>query len=92
MADKVALLPLIDVMLIFYEKQPFYVPAKCRARNSKTSKGKEPMVSVMQVEHVLKKREMTYLPAMIEVNHDKFAEVPDVVIGFLEEFVDVMPQ
>ena len=62
-----------------------------RARNSKTSKGKEPMVSAMQVEHGLKKRQMTYLAAMIEVKQTKFVEVLDAVAGLLEEFIDVMP-
>ena len=61
------------------------------AGNSKTSKGKEPMVLAMQVEHGMKKGERTYLAAMIEVKQDKFVEVPDVVAGLLEEFVDVMP-
>ena len=62
-----ALLPFIGVMLIFDEKQPRYVPTRRRVGNSKTSKGKEPMVSAVQVEHGLKKGEMTYLAAMIEV-------------------------
>ena len=59
--------------------------------NSKTSKGKEPMVSTMQVKHRLKKGEMTYLATIIEVKQDKFVEVPNVVARLLEEFVDVMP-
>ena len=59
--------------------------------NRKTSKGKEPMVSTMQVEHGLKKREMTYLAIMIEVKQDKFVEDPDAVARLLEEFGDVMP-
>ena len=49
------------------------------------------MVLTMQVEHRLKKREMIYLAAMIEVKQDKFVEVPDAIAGLLEEFVDVMP-
>ena len=64
---KAVLLPFISVMLIFDEKQPCYVPARRVVGNSKTSKGKEPMVSAVQVEHGLKKGEMTYLAAMIEV-------------------------
>ena len=44
-----ALLPFIGVMLIFNEKQPCYVPIRHVVGNSKTSKGKEPMVSAMQV-------------------------------------------
>ena len=91
MTAKAALLPFIGVMLIFDEKQPCYVLTRHRARNSKTSKGKEPMVSTMQVEHRRNKGETTYLAAMIEVKQDKFVEVPDVVVGLLEEFVDVMP-
>ena len=67
MAAKAALLPFIRVMLNFDEKQPCYVPARRVVGNSKTSKGKEPMVSAVQVEHGLKKGEMTYLAAMIEV-------------------------
>ena len=59
MAAKAALLPFIIVMLIFDEKQPCYVPTRRMAGNSKTSKGKEPMVLVMQVEHGLKKGEKT---------------------------------
>ena len=46
---KATLLPFIGVMLIFDEKQPCYVPVRHVARNSKTNKGKEPMVSAMQV-------------------------------------------
>ena len=61
------------------------------AGNSKTSKGKGPMVSAMQVEHELKKGEMTYLAALIEMKQDKYVEVPDAVAGLLGEFVDVMP-
>ena len=91
MATKAALLPFIDVMLIFDEKQPCYILAKRKVGNNKTSKGKESMVSAMQVEHGLKKREMIYLVAMIEVKQDKFVEVPDAIAGLLEEFVDVMP-
>ena len=52
---------------------------------------KEPIVSAMQVEHGLKKGEMTYLAAMIDVKQDKFVEVSDVVARLLEEFIDVMP-
>ena len=58
--------------------------------NRKTSKGKELMVSTMQVEHGLKKGEMTYLATMIEVKQDKFVEDPNVVARLLEEFGDVM--
>ena len=50
------------------------------------------MVSAMQVEHGLKKGEITYLAAMIDVKQDKFVEVlPNVVAGLLEEFFYVMP-
>ena len=64
---------------------------RCRVGNSKTSMRKEPIVSAMQVEHGLKKGEMTYLAAMIDVKQDKFVEVSDVVARLLEEFIDVMP-
>ena len=77
-----ALLPFTGVMLIFNEKQPCYVPVRHVARNSKTSKGKEPMVLAVQVEHGLKKREMTYLAAMIEVKQDKFVEIPNVMLDY----------
>ena len=60
-ASKAALLPFIGVMLIFDEKQPCYVPARLGTGNNRTSKGKELMVSAMQVEHGLKKEEVTYL-------------------------------
>ena len=49
------------------------------------------MLSAMQVEHGLKKGEITYLAVMIEVKEDKFVEVLDAIIGLLEEFVDVIP-
>ena len=49
-ASRVALLPFIGVMLIFDEKQLCYVPARLRIGNNRTSKGKESMVSAMQVE------------------------------------------
>ena len=78
-------------MLILDEKQPCYVPVRRGAGNSKTSKGKEPMVSAMQVEHGLKKGEMTYLATLIEMKQDKYVKVPDSVAGLLEEFADVMP-
>ena len=81
MAAKAALLPFIRVMLNFDEKQPCYVPAKYVIGNNKTSKGKEPMVLAMQVEHGLKKGEITYLAVMIEVKQDKFVEVPNAVAG-----------
>ena len=48
------------------------------------------MVLTMQVEHVLKNREMTYLATMIEVKQDKFVEVTNAVAGLLEEFVNVI--
>ena len=70
MAAKAALLPFIGVMLIFDEKRPYYVLARHRAGNSKTSKGKEPIVSTMQVEHRRNKGETTYLAAMIEVKQE----------------------
>ena len=66
-AARATLLPFIRVMLIFDEKQPCYILARCVIGNNKTSKGKGPMVSAMQVEHELKKGEMTYLVVMIEV-------------------------
>ena len=44
-AAKAALLPFIGVLLILDKKQSCYVPIRHGARNSKTSKGKEPMVS-----------------------------------------------
>ena len=66
-AARATLLPFIGVMLIFDEKQPCYVLARRVTGNNKTSKGKGPMVSTMQVEHGLKKGEMTYLVVMIEV-------------------------
>ena len=53
------------------------------AGNSKTNKGKRPMVSAMQVEHGLKKGEMTYLAALVEMKQDKYVKVPDVVAGLL---------
>ena len=90
-AARATLLPFIRVMLIFDEKQPCYILARCVIGNNKTSKGKGPMVSAMQVEHGLKKGEMTYLVVMIEVKQDKFVEVLDAVTGLLEEFVDVIP-
>ena len=66
-AAKATLLPFIGVMLVFDEKQPCYVPTRRRVGNSKTSKGKKPIVSAMQVKHGLKKGKMTYLVAMIDV-------------------------
>ena len=90
-ATKAALLPFIDVMLIFNEKRPCYVLAKRVIGNNKLNEGKRLMVSAMQVEHRLKKGEMTYLAAMIKVKRDKFVEVSDTVVGLLEEFIDVMP-
>ena len=44
---KTALLPCIGVLLIFDEKQSCYVLVRRGAGNSKTSKGKEPMVSAI---------------------------------------------
>ncbi|KAF3966702.1 hypothetical protein CMV_009221 [Castanea mollissima] len=86
---KAALLPFIEVLLILDEKQSCYVPVRRGARNSKSSKGKEPMVSAMQVEHGLKKGEMTYLATLIKVKQDKYVDVPDAVAGMLGEFADV---
>ncbi|XP_075670750.1 uncharacterized protein LOC142640510 [Castanea sativa] len=88
---KAALLPFIGVLLILDEKQSCYVPVRRGARNSKSSKGKEPMVSAMQVEHGLKKGEMTYLASLIKVKQDKYVDVLDVVARMLGEFADVMP-
>ena len=59
--------------------------------NSKTSKGKEPMVLDMQVKHGLKKGETTYLATLIEVKQDKYVEIPEAVARLLGEFADVMP-
>jgi len=67
MTAKASLLPIIGVMLIFDKKQSCYVLARHVIVNSKTSKGKESIVSAMQVEYGLEKREMTYLAVMIEV-------------------------
>ena len=49
------------------------------------------MLSTVQIEHGLKKGEMTYFAAIIEIKQDKFVEVPDAIVGLLEEFFDVMP-
>ena len=91
LAAKATLLPFLGVLLILDKKQPCYVPVRCGAGNSKTSKGKEPMVLDMQVEHGLKKGEMTYLATLIEVKQDKYVEIPEAVARLLGEFVDVMP-
>ena len=88
---KAALLPIIGVMLIFDEKQSCYVLARHVIVNSKTSKGKESIVSAMQVEYGLEKREMTYLAAMIDFKQDKFFKVPNAIAGLLEELVGVIP-
>ena len=46
-----ALLPFFGVLLVIDKKQSCYVPISCGTGNSKTSKGKGPMVSAMQFEH-----------------------------------------
>ncbi|XP_065632783.1 uncharacterized protein LOC136068889 isoform X1 [Quercus suber] len=66
-AAKAALLPFLGILLILDEKQPYYIFVRRGAGNSKISKGKEPMVSAMQIEHGLKKGETTYLATLIEV-------------------------
>ena len=91
LAAKATLLPFLGVLLILDEKQPRYVPMRRGAGNSKTSKGKEPMVLDMQVKHGLKKRETTYLATLIEVKQDKYVEIPEAVARLLGEFADVMP-
>ena len=90
-AAKTTLLPFLGVLLILDKKQPCYVPVRCGAGNSKTSKGKEPMALAMQVKHGLRKDERTYLATLIEMKQDKYVEVSDAMAGLLREFTDVMP-
>ncbi|KAF3975229.1 hypothetical protein CMV_001501 [Castanea mollissima] len=93
-ATKITLLPFIGVILIFDEKQPCYVLAKCVTGNNKTSEGKEAMVLAMQFEHRPKKGEMTYLAAMIEVKIKESSKldatylklVQDVTAGLVRRY------
>ena len=39
----------------------------------------------------LKKGEQAYVDALVEIKHDQFINIPDVMAAVLEEFSDFMP-
>lgn len=49
------------------------------------------MVSAMQPKTGLKRGEVTFLVALVEIKPDVFQEVPDVVAKLLDEYADIMP-
>lgn len=52
---------------------------------------KQGMLSIVQVKDNLRKGEVTYLAAVIEINPDLRMEVPDQMVDILKEFTNVVP-
>ena len=74
---RVALIPHLGGMLILDEGSPGFVAAvTVPEKDSKHAGG---MISAIQVEHGVKRGEMTYLAALLELKPDKVVKVPDCV-------------
>lgn len=86
---KVAVMPHLGGILIADEKQPCFVSG--HAVNKRTREVKGGCLSAIQVQKGLRKGDVTYLAALIEIKPDVQVEVPDEVAGLLKEFKDVMP-
>ena len=76
--------PHLRGMMIGDEQTPYFVSTIKKKKELDLQSGK-------QFKAGLKKREQTYVAALIEIKHDQIIEVPDVVAAVLEEFSDVMP-
>lgn len=89
LAANVSVMPRYGGIFIGDEKQPCFV----RGILEKWDKGKtkDGLLSALQVEAGLKRGEVTYLAALVEVKPDQMVEVPDSVAEILREFDDVMP-
>ena len=53
--------------------------------------GKAEMVSALQLKKGLKRRQETYLAALVEIHEGHDAEVLDFMVVILKEFRDIMP-
>ena len=62
-----------------------------RSWDAQTEKGKEPLLSAMQVEHGLKRGEPTFMAALLEAKPGHVVEIPKEIAHVLAEFRDVMP-
>ena len=52
----------------------------------KQSKGKEPLLSAMQVEHGLKRGESTFMAALLEIKPGHAVEIPEEIAPVLAKF------
>ncbi|KAL6343067.1 hypothetical protein AAG906_017879 [Vitis piasezkii] len=82
MRAKVALLPHLNGMFIMDETQPCYVRGLSKPPKKPSKEG---TVSALQVEKGLRKEQLTYVAALIEIKPEKMVEVPNEIVPILQE-------
>ncbi|KAL3535011.1 hypothetical protein ACH5RR_003472 [Cinchona calisaya] len=96
--NKIFLIPHLDGIMIADERCPTFIPfvfvnantiAGPLSKNDRDKRGGQ--ISAIQLENGLKRGEITYLAALVEIKPDVFQEVPDCCAVVLDEFVDIMP-
>ncbi|RVW96894.1 Transposon Tf2-8 polyprotein [Vitis vinifera] len=82
MRAKVALLPHLNGIFIMDETQPCYMRGLSKPPKKPS---KEETVSALQVEKGLRKEQLTYVAALIEIKPEKMVEVPNEIVPILQE-------
>lgn len=70
------------------ETQPCYMRGLSKPPKKPS---KEETVSALQVEKGLRKEQLTYVAALIEIKPEKMVEVPNEIVPILQEYANVMP-
>ena len=70
------------------ETQPCYVRGLSKPPKKPSKEG---TVSALQVEKGLRKEQLTYVAALIEIKPEKMVEVPNEIVPILPEYANVMP-
>lgn len=87
-AAKVTVMPHLGGLMIHDENCPSFVPGIYAEELAKRQSG---MISAMQLKAGVKRGEVTYLAALVEVKLGVSYEVPDAISELLAVFEDVMP-
>ncbi|GAV89554.1 RVP_2 domain-containing protein [Cephalotus follicularis] len=90
--NKAVPMPHLKGLMFMDENQPCFVSGNMMEDHSCGNKGKNTMLSAMQISDGLRKREATYIAALVELKQDVVVEVEDKVAELLKEFMDVMPK
>ena len=88
---KAMVMPYLRGILIGDEEYPCFVQACGGTQDLKQGRDKGTVISAKQVDKGLRKGQMTYMAALVQIKPDVMVEVPDEVGAVLDEFADVMP-